>query len=393
MTSRLPAFALMVATVAIWPMISAAQETKVEELQKKLEQRDKVILELLERVEALERRMGVNRDRSEDAVQEQKRVEGQASSSTRSDDEPQTFPASDAKATEQRAPGEVVVDEDAAERALERSLTEAGALLLRPGRVEIEPSFSYARNEDATPIFVSSGGSTFSGEQERNVDSLTGDLSVRLGLPWKSQLEVGIPYRWRNVENVTNVGFSPVGTSSQTGAGLGDFRVGVAKTLLREGIWRPDLIGRVTWDTDTGQDSDDGVSLGGGFNEIRGSLTAVKRQDPMAFVAGLSYEHTFENDNIEPGDTVSFNFGGFIALSPETSLRLLVIADFQQETEVSGSAIDGSDQTIGTFVVGGSTLLSPGVLLDLSAGIGLTDDADDFSVTLSMPIRFNSPIF
>jgi hypothetical protein len=55
---------------------------------------------------------------------------------------------------------------------------------------------------------------------------------------------------------------------------------------------------------------------------------------------------------------------------------------------VFGREIDGSDRNIGTFVVGGSTLLARGTLLNLSAGIGLTDDADDFSLSLSLPIRF-----
>jgi hypothetical protein len=37
----------------------------------------------------------------------------------------------------------------------------------------------------------------------------------------------------------------------------------------------------------------------------------------------------------------------------------------------------------------GSTLLARGTLLNLSVGIGLTKDADDFSITLSLPIRFS----
>jgi hypothetical protein len=43
--------------------------------------------------------------------------------------------------------------------------------------------------------------------------------------------------------------------------------------------------------------------------------------------------------------------------------------------------------------VGGSTLLAPGTLLNLSAGIGLTDDADDLSIMLSLPVRLSDPLF
>jgi len=372
---------LILAAVALTLVAATAQaqDTPEQELTRKLRERDKVITELLERVEALERRVGVQRLATD----------------------PGETPTQDAAATGERdiaedtrpAPGAVVVNESDAERALERSLAREGALLLPSGYLEVEPSFTYARREDSTPILVSSGGSVLAGETERNSNSLTADLALRLGLPWDSQLEVGIPYRWREAETVNSVGFAPFDSTTESGAGLGDVRIGLAKTLFREGLWRPDLVGRITWDTDTGETSDNGVSLGGGFHELRGSLSAIKRQDPIAFVGGLSYEHSFENNLIQPGPTFAANVGGFIALSPETSLRLLVSGAYQDEIELSGSEIVGSDQTLGTFVVGGSTLLAPGTLLNLSAGIGLTDDSDDFSITLSLPIRFGEPLF
>lgn len=347
-----------------------ADDARVEQLEHQIRERDKVILELLERVEALERRVGVPRRTTEaDQV-------GEA-------------PA----AVSDAPPGTVVVEEGAAERALERSLTREGALLLPSGILEVEPSLSYARQEDSTPSFVTSGGLLFSGETERNVNSLTADLALRLGAPWDSQVEVGLPYRLREVETVTSVNFAPTGTSSPSGAGLSDLRVGVAKTLLREGLWRPDLVGRITWDSDTGRATDNGVSLGGGFHELRGSLSAIKRQDPIAFVSGLSFQHAFESGEVRRGWTAAANFGGFIALSPETSLRLVLSGAYQDETEVAGNKIGGTDRTIGSFVVGGSTLIAPGTLLNLSAGIGLTDDADDFSIALSLPIRFSGPIY
>jgi len=372
-----PSLAVFVLT--LFTVAAQAQDTSVQALERKLQERDKVITELLERVESLERRIGVHRETKDSA----------------------NAPAQDAAPTIKRdlaqsadhAPGVVVVEEGAAERALERSLTRAGALLLPSGVLEVEPGFTYSRQEDTAPSFVTSGGQVFAGETERNADNLTANLALRMGLPWDSQLEIGFPYRWRKVESVTNVGFAPIGTSSQSGSGSGDVRVGLAKTLLREGLWRPDLIGRFTWDTGTGETDDNGVSLGGGYRELQGSLTAIKRQDPVVFVAGLSYEHAFEKGLIQPGRTVAANFGSYIALSPETSLSLFLSTAYQNETKLSGNKIDGSGRTVGSFVVGGSTLLAPGTLLNLSFGIGLTDDADDLSISLSLPTRFGKPLF
>jgi hypothetical protein len=357
------------------PVTAQAEDTRVQELGRKLRERDKVILELLERVEALERRVGVARSARESGEKTAEGLEKTSGEVTGGE------------------PGAIVVTEGEAERALERSLTREGALLLPMAVLEIEPGLTYSRQEDSAPSFVISGGGTLAARTERNADSVTADLALRLGLPWDSQVEIGIPYRWREVETVTNAGFSPIDSASESGGDPGDARLGLAKTLFREGLRRPDLVGRVTWDTDSGSRSDNGVALGGGFHELRGSLTAIKRQDPIAFIGELAYQHTFEEDRIQPGPLFAANFGGFVALSPETSLRFLFSGAYQDETELSGSKVDGSDRTIGTFVVGGSTLLAPGTLLNLSAGIGLTDDADDFSLSLSLPIRLDSPFF
>jgi len=359
--------------LTLFTAVAQAQGASVQELERKLEVRDKVILELLERVEALERRVGVPRPAADTT------------------DEPAT--EKDFDQNSDQAPGMVVIEEGAAERALERALTREGALLLPSGVLEVETRLTYARQEDTAPSFVPSGTEVFAGETERNADNLTANFGMRLGMPWDSQLEIGFPYQWRELESVTNVDFAPIDASSQSGSGFGDLRIGLAKTLLRESLRRPDLIGRFTWDTDTGETHDNGVPLEGGYHELQGSLTAIKRQDPVVFVGNLSYEYTFEKDQIKPGSTITTNLGSHLALSPETSLNLFFVTAHQNDTELSGNKIDGSDRTLGSVVLGGSTLLAPGTLLNLSGGIGLTDDADDYSLSLSLTNRFDRPLF
>lgn len=348
----------------LFAVAAHAEETTIPELELKLQQRDNSIIELLERVEALEQRVGVRRQASEA-------------------EEEQEVPVANTDAVQ--SPGAVVVEEGAAERALERSLTREGALLLPSGVLEIEPGFGYSRKEDSSPGFVTIGTTTVVAEIERNSTTLSRSLALRLGLPWDSQLEISLPYRKRDVEFVTNVSFTPTDVAKQSDQGLGDWRVGFAKTLLREDLWLPDLVGRVTLDTDSGDT--------GGFEEIRGSLSATKRQDPLTFVGGLSYERSSSDGQIKPGTATSFNFGTYIALSPETSMSFLFAATSQNETTSSGVEIAGSDRDIGVFVIGGSTLLARGTLLHFSTTIGLTDDAEDLTLMLSLPIRLDSRLF
>jgi hypothetical protein len=145
------------------------------------------------------------------------------------------------------------------------------------------------------------------------------------------------------------------------------------------------------WDTDSGETSDDGFSLGGGFNELQGSLTMTKRQDPLVFIGSASYGTTFEKDDINPGDQLGFSVGALLAASPETSLRVVLNQTFVNELEVGDRAISGSDQVIGTLNFGASSIIGRGKFLDLTAGMGLTDEAPDYSVGISVSIRLDVP--
>jgi hypothetical protein len=303
----------------------------------------------------------------------------------------QAQPAEDEGQAESQAaqPGEVDVDA-LVDRALERTLVQEGVLLLPFGQVEIEPGFTYTRRDGDVPTFVTVGGNTFVGEQRVKRNEFETTAALRVGLPFDSQIEVSVPYNYTDQEVTTSIGGAPQSSNSENGNGVGDVSVGLAKTLLQEGAsWWPDLIARVTWDTGTGKTRDSGVFLGGGFNELAGSLSAVKRQDPLAFVGTVSYSKTFEHDNIEPGDELGFALGTVLAASAETSLSFFFNQTFADDSKIDGDRINGSDQVISTFNIGAATILQQNVLLSITGEVGLTDDAPDYAVGISVPIRFN----
>lgn len=189
----------------------------------------------------------------------------------------------------------------------------------------------------------------------------------------------------------TNAGAARV-TRSATGSGNGDFSVGLAKTVLREKNWWPDLIARATWNTPNGQALDNDVALGSGFNQITGQVTAIKRQDPLAFVASASYQKTLNQvRGIEPGDEAEFFLGAFLATSPNTSLQVSLDQAFVNDTTFKGNKIKESDQVNSALNLGISSILARNVLLQLVGGIGLTPDAPDYSITVSLPISFDVP--
>jgi hypothetical protein len=77
--------------------------------------------------------------------------------------------------------------------------------------------------------------------------------------------------------------------------------------------------------------------------------------------------------------------------SPNTSLSLVLNQSFIDEFKVDGQSVDGSDQVQSVLTFGASAILGRNVLLDGAVGVGLTDDSPDYSVSISLPIRFSTP--
>ena len=355
--------------------LAAKDETvTMEQFEKAIAERDKIIIELLRRVEKLEKPT----TGTPDATTEPESIGS-------SDEIPQPVDDSTTK------PGTLQVDELTAQRALERGLVNEGNLLLGAGQMELVPNFSYQRFEFDGATAVQVGPDIFVGNIDTERDTLDASLVFRHGLPWDAQFEASAPYRYVNSEGTTTVDGSIVSSPDRNGSGFGDLRLGLAKTLLNEVEGWPNLIGRITWDTSTGKKRDDDLLLGFGFDEVEVSLTALTSRDPMVFFGTFAYQNTFEEDDIEPGDAYKLNLGTAVAVSPENSLTFSLNQSYYEELELNGQNIEGSDRLASSFNIGLSTIIGPRTLLQLNVSIGLTEDASDYGFEISLPIRFDSP--
>jgi hypothetical protein len=88
---------------------------------------------------------------------------------------------------------------------------------------------------------------------------------------------------------------------------------------------------------------------------------------------------------------LGFSIGTFLAASPNTSLSLVLNQSFGDEFELNGQRIRGSDTVQSILTLGASAILGRNVLLGGAVGVGLTDDSPDYSVSISLPIRFSTP--
>ncbi|NNC65498.1 MAG: hypothetical protein HKN84_11990 [Gammaproteobacteria bacterium] len=377
------AFTLFLTLCAVATAVRAQDETlSGADVLALLAERDALIIELQHTIRALRERVDV----VERLLLTDPTVEP-AEPSTSGTSEPIPAIESSPPSNEEDQTG-LAIDETAAERALERTLVQTGALLLPRGSIEFVPTVSYALTETDFPVTTMVGTGVVLGSTTLERSASFFDLTARFGLPGSSQLELGIPYL-----SVTEVGELsapgvPTSRSERTGRGAGDFRIGLAKTLIREnGRW-PDLVGRLSWHSGEGDESDNGVLLGGGFEAWSGSLSFVKRRDPLALFLSLGYTASRERDGVEPGNQMNVSFGTAFAMSPASSLFGSINYRSIAATRIDEQALDGSSFTAMVLNLGLTTILRRGTLLNIFTEIGLNEDAPDYSLAFSLPMRW-----
>jgi hypothetical protein len=210
---------------------------------------------------------------------------------------------------------------------------------------------------------------------------------LRAGLPWRSQLELSLPYVFEHRRN---------GTVSTDSSGFGDWSLGISHQLLNERSSVPGLIGAINYKPASGRntvfESATPVALGSGFDAVQGALTAVKRVDPLVFFGNYSFTHNFSSNKngikVAPGDAHGLRFGTILATSPGTSLRAAFNLILFDKTKFDGVAREDSDDPYGLLQFGGSAVLTESTALDVLVEAGVTHNAPEYRITVALPIRF-----
>jgi hypothetical protein len=341
-----------------------AQPLSREELETALKQRDQEIAALEKRISALEAR-------------------GEATPAAGGTTATAASPAAAG------GPG----DDEASLQALSRGLVQRGLLLLPLWSVEASPSASYSHTQLQGLVLVETpeGISTVSDQRMRQ-DDVEASVAVRVGLPWRSQFQISVPYDWRRTDSALGDGTEVV----NSGANVGDVQLELSHQFVVEHGWMPDIIGAVSARLPTGSDPYRtpvaSVATGIGTNEIGGRLTALKTLDPLVlfstvgWAANLGYREKF--GTVHAGDILDWQLGALLAVSPDTSLSFEFDQQFRDVTRVDGKAIAGSDGVAAIAQFGLDQVINSRTLLDITLGIGVTRDAPDYTVMVSVPIRF-----
>lgn len=271
--------------------------------------------------------------------------------------------------------------------ALERTLVERGGLLLEPGRFELVPELAYANSDN--DAVLAPDGTLLAAQTHR----FTGGITLRLGLPLRFQAEGEFPFAY--VERTAR----PSGATPQvshSGRGLGDIRLGLTLHVIKTTSGFPDVLLSGFWKSRTGASPLDGsataVGLGSGIEQFGGGVALVKALDPVVLLVSAtgteSVPRKVGDRWIDPRAELGIRTSVILAVSPETSLSFGLEQAYSQTLQVSRVDVPGTNRTAAVFDVGFATLASRYGLLEVTLGMGLTEDVPRFQLALATPLQF-----
>ncbi|MCK2084905.1 transporter [Aeromonas rivipollensis] len=255
-------------------------------------------------------------------------------------------------------------------------------------------------------------------------DQWTADLVTRYTLNDRWQLELAVPYMYRNT-NYQSTGKENSSRDfeeqSVSDGGLGDLSLAIYYRVLAEDEDWPDLVWNLRAKAPTGKDpygielitSESGnlmvpkeLATGNGLWQLSTGFSLVKTLDPAILFANLNYGHSLKQDfddvsyqpgdqpgSIQLGDWYEYGLGVAFALNERFSLSFNINQRITLESSQGAEGFDmekvtGSDANAASFGMGSTWAITDKLSMAVNWSAGLTTDAPDYSIGLRFPYRF-----
>lgn len=316
-------------------------------------------------------------------------------------------------------------------------LAEQGSVLTKAGRLTLEPTLEYARDDRNRFVFrgIEIPQSVLVGvfdinESRQDVFSAAG--VVRYGLSNRIEVGVKVPYIYRQdtavlvplVQNPPQSGTGTVNTSVD-GSGLGDIEL-MARYQINDGTggW-PFLTANVQVVTPTGTNPFEikrtalgnatKAATGFGFWGVQPSITAIMPTDPATLFGVIGYNWNFgkdvdvrisdaQIDHVSPGSGPNLTMGLGLALNERASVSFAYAHNWIFPTKSTIRPINiqngiptlgdplttkTRDLQIGRLLFGVSYRVNQNTTINWTVELGATDDATDLRTSLRIPISLD----
>jgi hypothetical protein len=238
--------------------------------------------------------------------------------------------------------------------------------------------------------------------------------TFRFGVTNKLEVETRVPYVYAQqaaVQRPLNTQATADTEFDTRGSGLGDIE-GAAHYQINNGSggW-PYFIGNLRFKTTTGNDpfaigldATTGlprkVATGNGFYAIEPSVTMIYPSDPAVFFANLGYIYGVPatkslvalngagSARIDPGSAIHLSFGLGFGINESSSFSIGYDYQAFSSQVIAGVTQPGTALQIGSVLIGLSYRVNDRISLNLTTGIGTTQDAPNTHVILRVPIQF-----
>ncbi|MGP1397141.1 MAG: transporter [Inquilinaceae bacterium] len=304
-----------------------------------------------------------------------------------------------------------------------QAIPELGGVLTPRGVMVLEPSIEYTQS--AVNRFTFRGVEVVEAvllgvieATDADRDSITAAATARYGITDRLEVDVRVPYTYRNDRLTTLINPAetgdPVSVTDEVDAmGLGDIEAALHYQINNGRDGWPFFVANLRGKSTTGEGPFDvdrdsfGVqqelATGSGFYSIEPSITAIYPTDPAVFFANIGYTWNIKDDvdtfvgeafigEVDPGDTIGVSFGMGIGLNERASFTLGYQHDFVNgtETEINGVDFESESLDVGSLLFGMSYRLTDSLRLNVNTNIGVTEDAPDVQVTVRLPFRFQA---
>lgn len=268
---------------------------------------------------------------------------------------------------------------------------------------------------------------------EVEADIWTTSLTARWGLTDRLQLNMRVPWVYRETtfrSGGQQLSSILVSEESVSDSDIGDISLGMSYQLFKETPTRPDMVLNFSATAPTGREpygikflrDDDftdpesntnlqvptALPTGSGLWALTAGVSFLRTIDPAIIFANIAYTHYLENSfsditsdpdqlavpgKVQLGDRYRFTGGLAFALNERSSLSFAFTQEFFQSAEVTRQDqatqdIVGSKASTGNLDLGFTYALTNQLSMISNLGVGLNQDASDYSFSLRFPYRF-----
>jgi hypothetical protein len=260
------------------------------------------------------------------------------------------------------------------ERNAEDVFLRGQKVLLGRGDVVVDVGQFFGRADDQQLAIVNGGLVLATREQS----VLTTVLFGRVGVLNETEVFAGTAFH----HQTNQIFFGNADLARSERSEMGDFNVGVRRTLLRESQGRPDVI--ATFDAVIPSGDDAAYLLGGG-------IVLVKSIDPVVLFAGVNYHRSLGRDladgmRLQPGNLVDVSLGYALALNDSLAISTAATALFSRARTFE----DPDSRRVDTFGLrfALTSSLARGLYIEPSVSLGLSGPARSFAFGVTLPYSF-----